>query len=365
MTSTQGGPFARLRFTVAVLILVSIVATLVVNAALPLSNTDTYFHLRFGQEFLHGWSIRHPGSVSSFATREWVPTQWLSEVVMAKVEDWFGLAGVAWLSGLQFLVLAMCLYVAARRWAEPFAAAAIVGVALLASSAGISMRPQVLSYALIALTTAAWLRTRDDGRPRWWLIPLTWLWALLHGMWPVGIIIGVAALAGLTLDRAQPSRRLLQLAAVPLGSAVAAAVTPVGPALYGAVVVVSGRTKYFSEWQSPNFAEPDKALLAVLLGLLVVALFRSPAPRSWTQILLVLTACAAALYSARTDPVAAMMAVPLLAQEVQRFLPGPLSWSRVEKIALPAMIVAGLAALAIVVPRTADAPAADLSQVDA
>ena len=40
------------------------------------------------------------------------------------------------------------------------------------------MRPQVLSYLLVAVTTAAWLETRDDGRARWWLVPLTWVWAM-------------------------------------------------------------------------------------------------------------------------------------------------------------------------------------------
>ena len=52
------------------------------------------------------------------------------------------------------------------------------------------MRPQVLSYLLIALTVGAWLRTWDDGRLRWWLVPVTWLWAMLHGMWPIGIGLG-------------------------------------------------------------------------------------------------------------------------------------------------------------------------------
>src|ERR1700744_5113425 len=75
---------------------IGVLVSLVVNTASPLTNTDTYFHLRFGHEFLHGWSLRHPGSVSTFATSDWVPTQWLSEVVMARTEDWFGLAGVAW-----------------------------------------------------------------------------------------------------------------------------------------------------------------------------------------------------------------------------------------------------------------------------
>ena len=72
----------------------------------PLTNTDTYFHLRFGQEFLDGWSLRHPGQRQHVRDpADWVPTQWLSEIVMAKTEDWFGLAGVAWLSGLLQIAL--------------------------------------------------------------------------------------------------------------------------------------------------------------------------------------------------------------------------------------------------------------------
>ena len=68
------------------------------HAGHSLTNSDTYFHLRFGHEFLTGhWSLRHPGSVTSFGTNDWVPTQWLPQVVMAQAEDWFGLPGVAWL----------------------------------------------------------------------------------------------------------------------------------------------------------------------------------------------------------------------------------------------------------------------------
>src|SRR3954468_22258552 len=91
---------ARARTAFPWLVLVGILVSLLVNTARPLTNTDTYFHLRFGHEFLHGWSLRHPGSVSTFATADWVPTQWLSEIVMAKTEDVFGLPGVALLSGL-------------------------------------------------------------------------------------------------------------------------------------------------------------------------------------------------------------------------------------------------------------------------
>src|SRR4051812_50206237 len=113
---------ARTRTALPWLVLAGILVSLVANTARPLTNTDTYFHLRFGQEFLDGWSLRHPGSVSTFATRSWVPTQWLPEIVMARTEEWFGLAGLAWLSGLMEIGLFAALYVAARDRANPFVA---------------------------------------------------------------------------------------------------------------------------------------------------------------------------------------------------------------------------------------------------
>ena len=204
--------------------------------------------------------------MTTFGTNEWVPTQWLPQVVMAQMEDWFGLAGVAWLSGLLYLALALTLWTIARRYASPLAAAPVTAVAIIAASPGMSMRPQVLSYLLIAVTTAAWLQTRQDGKVRWWLVPLTWVWAMLHGMWPIGIIIGLVALVGLALDRAVTRRQWLRLAAIPALSAVAAALTPVGPALYSAVLEVNSRGQYFAEWQPPDFTNGNAIALLVLVG---------------------------------------------------------------------------------------------------
>src|SRR4051794_17161975 len=103
-TTPPGPPAARGPEVLTVLaggLVVGVLAVLVRVAAAPLVNTDTYFHLRFGAEFLHHWSLVDPGSVSTFATRTWLPTQWLPEIAMAKMEAWFGLAGVAWLFGVQ------------------------------------------------------------------------------------------------------------------------------------------------------------------------------------------------------------------------------------------------------------------------
>ena len=68
---------------------------LVRRAAMPLDNLDTYFHLRFGHEFLSGdWSLRDPGSVSTLRDRATgCRPSGCPQVVMAQTEEWFGLAG--------------------------------------------------------------------------------------------------------------------------------------------------------------------------------------------------------------------------------------------------------------------------------
>jgi hypothetical protein len=346
-----------LRFVIPTLVLLGTFALLTNHAKDRLTNTDTYFHLRFGHEFLHGaWSLGDPGTVTTFGTAHWVPTQWLTQVVMAQLEDWFGLAGVAWLSGLMFLTFVFTLWSVARHYANPTGAVAVTVVAVIASAPSMSMRPQVLSYVFVAITTYAWIRTREDGRARWWLVPLTWLWAMVHGMWSIGLVIGVVALLGLALDRAAPVRQWLRLAAVPLLSAVAAALTPVGPRLYSAVLEVNSRGHYFSEWQPPNFRNGNCIALLLLLGLVLLRWSRRPTSSSWTEVVLVVLGLGWALYTQRTVTVAAMMLVPFAAMATQDPMKVFYPRLRRENLAVVVGALTCLAVLAVLVPRTADEP---------
>lgn len=333
-------------------------------AAAPLTNTDTFFHLRFGSEFLHHWSLRDPGSVSSFATSPWLPTQWLPEEVMARVEETFGLAGVSWLFGVQLVALLTALYLVARSWADPLAAVLLVGLALAAASEGLSMRPQMLSFLMVTVTVGAWLRTRDDARLRWWLVPMTWVWATSHGMWPVGIVIGAVAVAGLALDRSLPRERLLRAALVPALSAVAAALTPVGPALYGAVLGVGSRAQYFSEWDSPDYHNPACIVLAVLFAITVGLVVRRPAT-SRLDLALLLLAGGCAVWSWRTVPLAAMILVPLAATQLRGTTESTATGiPRVERLLVTSGAAVALVALAVAVPHTSSNPPAQPSWVD-
>jgi MYXO-CTERM domain-containing protein len=354
--------FARARTVLAVLVVVGILVSLVANCARTLTNTDTYFHLRFGEEFLGGWSLRHPGSVSTFATRDWVPTQWLSEIVMARTEDWFGLAGVAWLSGLIEIALFVTVYVVCRDRAEPLVAAVVTAVALVGMQSGLSMRPQVISYLLVAVVVGAWLRTARDGRVRWWLVPLVWVWAMLHGMWPLAIVIGAVAVVGLALDRV-PRAPLLRAAAVPVASAVVAALTPVGPELYTAVAAVGSRSQYFAEWGSPDWTSWELAAVATLLVLAAAALWRRRRV-TWTELLLIALAAGFAVYSQRTVPVAAAMLAPLVAGPLQSLFGRRTPMGRRERAVLAGGVLTALVTLAVAVPFTSADPPPQTAGLD-
>jgi hypothetical protein len=332
-------------------------------AAAPLANTDTYFHLRFGREFLNGWSLRHPGSVSSFATASWKPTQWLPEIVMAKTEGWFGLAGVAWLLGLMLVGLLVSLYLVARYRAGPLASAGLTAAALFVCSVNLSMRPQVLSFLFVAVVTAAWVRTRDDQRIRWWLVPLTWLWAMSHGMWPIGIGLGVVAVVGMALDRSLPTAVVRRVALVPVLSAVVAALTPVGPSLYGAVLGVGSRKQYFTEWASPTFTDPACVVLGLMIAASVLLMARH-GDRSWLRLGLLFSAAACAVWSWRTVPVSSMILVVLIADQLHTAHTRPSRPGRLERLLVLGAGVASLAVLAVVVPHTADEPPSQPSWID-
>jgi len=338
-------------------IMATLVGRVLANAAMPLSNTDTFFHLRFGAQFLDGtWKPWHTGHLTTFESAHWAPTEWLSEVIMAAAERAFGLAGVAWLAGLLYVGLVAIWFLIARRYTEPLAAAMITALALMASAGFVSMRPQVVSFLLITVTTEAWLRSVESRRPPWWLVPVMWFWAMLHGMWPIGILIGLAAVVAAAAINGR--RSAMALLPVPVAQAVVAACTPVGPRLYHAVLQVDSRGKYFTEWGPPDFKTVYGAAMLILLAIAVIAVARSRRIDPLT-VLLVVGALAAAVYSQRTVPAAAALLVPVLARLTgpQRDVTVPGSPPRRPRTSLLLGVAAlGLAVLALVVPHTADSP---------
>jgi hypothetical protein len=284
----------------------------------PVSDPDTWWHLKAGAYLISQGRFSGPDPWVPFSSKPFVLTQWLPEVVAQQGYQLFGLPAVAWLRCAAMLALISALVWAARQAADAVPAIIAALAALIGTGGSLSERPQLVSLVLLAVTVGAWWKSAGDLRPRWWLVPLTFLWACSHGMWGVGVLIGLSVIAGLALDRRLDRRTARRLLAVPALSVLAAALTPVGPRLLLTPFEVSSNVSQFvQEWQP---ADARNLFAAVTLGMIALALLpwiRGSSPRPWWQIALAGSAVVFTLATLRTVPVGSIIAAPLLASALQ------------------------------------------------
>jgi hypothetical protein len=352
---------------IPVVLMGALLAAVARQGVRAISDPDAFWHLRLGQDILDARSVTSVTDPwSSISSQPWVPTQWLTEAVLAVAEDVGGLPAVAWVFTVALLMLVLMVHSTARHVADAVPAAFTTGLTILAMSASLSPRPHMATYLLLSVTLLSWLRTIDDLRPRWWLLPLTWVWAMSHGMWFVGPVVGIAVVGGLILDRRVDRSTGLRLAAIPLGSVVVAALTPVGPALLQAPFAVAGIGAFITEWQPPSFREPGPAVAALMVAAVVVSWSRSTRRVPWAEVALILLAAAWILLATRTVALGALIVSPLVARSLHEAIgrvrrdPSP-----VETWSLGVVAVAIACVAALVVPQTAADPANVPTALDA
>ncbi len=346
----------------APLVLLAVTAAAVYRTLFrAISDPDAFWHLRLGSYLLSTGEFRGPEPWTSLATRPLVLHEWGPEVVYAWVFDLAGWSGLAWLQAIEAVVLLVVLYYCTRRFSPPLLAAIITVVGFGGAFGSLALRPQIVSFALVAIVTTTWLRTADDGRPRWWLIPLTWLWACCHGMWFVGVAIGFAAVLGMILDKRISFRGATRLALVPVLSVGAAALTPVGPSLLWTAVKMRAYTQYVGEWSAPALFTPQSILTLALALTIALAWWRATEPARWTEIGLWLAGVTFALLYTRTIAVGAMILAVLAAAALARHPrvgTGTTPSSRTEMVVLSTVValLAGLGPLTLA--ADADRPSA-------
>lgn len=322
----------------------------------PVGDPDTFWHLRAGQQLWDTWQFAGPDPLSRFSQHTWVMHEWLPELAMAGAAAIGGLPAVAWLSCALIAVLFATVHVVCRTWVPVLPAAILATAAVFGSAASLTPRPQLVTFVLLPVVVWAWLRTTQDLRVRWWLIPLTWVWACSHGLWVAGVVAGAAVTAGLLLDRRLSLRQARGHLAVVLLSVVAAALTPVGPELFIAPFRVGESTSLVSEWNPPALTSPPVAVTLALLAAIVVLWARRGRQVPWTHLLLLATAAGWTLLYARTVALGALTAAPLLAT-VWPVQNGDVQPSRrAEVMTLSAAIVASLAVAGLVLPSLAAQP---------
>ena len=344
-------------------LLAAVLAWVTVHAAAPLDDPDVWWHLRLGNDLLDQRSLATPAHWSSYATVSWVPSEPLPEIVAAVVDRVLGLPGVAWLYVATVVAVVVCVYAVCRRRADPLPAAFATTLFVAVAEGSLTPRPQLVSYLFLLLVIETWLRTEADLRPRWWLVPLSWLWSLCHGFWFIGVAYGVLAVVTIALTQRPALDRLLRLSLVAVGSGVVVLLNPIGIAVFEAPLRVSSTSHYVLEWQHPTLGS-GPALTGTAMVLVVGAVWLARhRPPGWFSVALVLSALFWDWYAMRTIVLAGLVAAPLLAGAVQLLLDQERDTAvaepvapRRERLVVAAGAAACLLAAAVAVPFTAERP---------
>jgi hypothetical protein len=289
-------------------------------------DSDLGWHLANGRQLADGVLLGGVDTYSWTATgAPWVAHEWLTEVLMAGIND---LGGATALSALTALVVAGAFgLVATRLRRRAFGYAATIGAMALGFAAtlvSMGVRPQLLELLYLTATLLvvdAWLDERLGRWPLWVASGIgALLWANSHGSFLLlAGVLGIVTVAAL-IGREQ---RWWQ-AAVAAGIAlVVPVINPWGPALYafaGQSLTSEITGRLVEEWRPPQLLEPSflpftVAVIVAFVGA-VVAIRRAEGTRArrLADLFVAAAILVLALRSGRHVMLFGAAAAPLLAE---------------------------------------------------
>ncbi len=286
-------------------------------------DTDTWWHLRAGEHMVENRAIIQGDPFSYTRAGEVrVQADWLSQVVL------YGLWSVAGVWGLALFTSVLAtggmwlLYRASEGSSYMRAFVMILGAA--AASVFWSPRPQMFSFFLttfVIYILALYKRRGIDHL--WWVVPVMWLWAHLHGGYFLGLLVLFGTLGGEILNHLLRSRsphviardRLPKLAVVSVLSVFGFVIHPAGTRILMLpfeTFTMGSLRAFIQEWNPPDFAQPSVWPFLLLGVLTFVLLIRHWRTLDWTEAALLLGSGYLAVTSARNVAFFSTLATPIL-----------------------------------------------------
>jgi hypothetical protein len=197
---TATGNALRLFMVVAIYAIPLVVALRPV--ADPIIDPDIWWHMRVGQWIVEHDSVPVTDPFSQYGMdKPWVAYSWLYEVLVFRLHEMFGLAGiVAYRVVLSLAIVAALHRLIRRREARFLVATGLTAVAAFAVAALFSERPWLFTILFTILTLDVLLDLRAGRATRLvWLLPAVYaLWANLHIQFIYGLfLLGLACAAPL------------------------------------------------------------------------------------------------------------------------------------------------------------------------
>ncbi len=309
---------------------------LVVIATREISDPDFWWHLRTGQYIIETRAIPRTDPFSlTRAGHPWVTHEWLAEVFLYALYT-LGAFPLLSLTFAVLITLTLAL-VYARMRGKPYLAAFVLLLAALSMAPTWGVRPQMFTLLL----ASAFLYILEQHRQRLWLLPLLMvLWVNLHSGYALGLVIIAIYLFGETVEASRASCTLghtafslrvahftvhvsRPLALVLVWCCVAVLFNPNGATMYVypfETLTSRAMQAYIQEWFSPDFHRVEFQPFAWLLLSTLAAQALSGKRLSLTQTLLLVGLGYAALRSARHISIFAIVAAPILAEQVEHLV---------------------------------------------
>jgi hypothetical protein len=288
------------------------------------------WHLKTGEYILSTWSV--PGrDLFSFTRPDapWVTYEWLFQALAAGLTAIGGLPLLSAVSALVYGLLSVFLYRQMVRQNSNAALAALFAIlAAILLAAHAHARPHILTYLFFLVLAGCLDRYRRGelaaGRLVWF-VPLTLLWANLHGGFVVGLVLVGLYFAGeLVEGLASPAGpdtgKLGTYGLLGLAMTAGSLLNPAGWNLHFSILeyLSSDSLALMTEYQSPDFGAPTPAVAlfeAMILGLVLLLAFRRRS-LAVTECLLLAFFLYESLGAVRHMLLFALIAVPILAREL-------------------------------------------------
>lgn len=218
LTQTQA-PKSKSNDRTATWILVGATAlTVLAYTQIKIKDTDIWWHMQYGQQFIEQLTWRLDHSVYSWAIvggEQWTYVSWLGDILLYEIFNWFGWPGLKvlqWTIALSYiLVFLWFIRTAKARLSVPFILAMLAAI-LIVSPPTATIKTEnftmLASFLVVAVYYAARLRS---PRLLWLLPPIFLIWVNTHGGFFIGLFfLGLVYLVDLLSYFAVSKERLKQ-----------------------------------------------------------------------------------------------------------------------------------------------------------
>jgi len=296
------------------------------------ADPDLWGHLLYGRLFLSSGGLPPDPYAYTAPNHPWIAHEYLAQVALHLSYALAGVVGLIVLKLVLGLVVVYGLYRAVRAYSSD---PRVYAVPLLLSATLVGrfalFRPQTFTFAFLALFSW-WAHEWHQGERRrlWPLLPLTTLWANVHGGFVagpglLGLMGGADLLVGIAQCRGSAARRRgMILILVAAGSFALSLINPYGPRLWRLLLEELSNPwnrRFIVEWQPFQWERFGWSwgITLGMMALVMLAWLGAGPERDWRMPLVVVPVAAMAFYSGRHMPVFGIIVAPYLANTLVSF----------------------------------------------